>query len=80
MFSEKYRGENLRMVSKTSKPTRTSTHYDPLSRRIGALKRERAKLEEEVLQLRAAVQIWTAVCRQTMASATNPEAFSSEMR
>jgi hypothetical protein len=48
--------------------------------RIGALKRERAELEEEVLQLRAAVMIWTAVCRQTMSRTEGSEAFSAEMR
>jgi hypothetical protein len=67
------------MMAKNSKSTRTScTHYDPLSRQIGDLKRERAELEEEVLQLRAAVQIWTAVRRQTMATA-GPEALDREM-
>jgi hypothetical protein len=35
-----------------------------LARRISELVRERALLEEEVLQLRAAVQIWTAVAEQ----------------
>jgi hypothetical protein len=69
------------MMSNNSKPARTSsTHYDPLSRRIGDLKRERAELEEEVLQLRAAVQIWTAVYRQTMSVAAGSEAFRAEMR
>jgi predicted nucleic acid-binding Zn-ribbon protein len=66
--------------SKDSKAIRTSTQYDPVSRRIGNLKRERAELEEEVLQLRAAVQIWAAVCRQTMSRAADSEAFSPEMR
>jgi hypothetical protein len=68
------------MMSKTSKPARTSKHYDPLSRRIGDLERERAELEEEVLQLRAAVQIWTAVCRHRMALVASPESFTAEMR
>ena len=36
-----------------------------VTRRIVELMRERAKLEEEVLQLRVAVQIWTAVAEQT---------------
>jgi len=67
------------MMSQKSKPTRTSTHYDPLARRVGDLKRERAELEEEVLQLRAAVQIWTEVCRQTMSHRAGSEAFSGEM-
>jgi len=37
-----------------------------VTRRIAELMRERAKLEEEVLQLRVAVQIWTAVAEQTV--------------
>jgi hypothetical protein len=69
------------MMASNSESTRTSsTHYEPLSRRIGELKRERAELEEEVLQLRAAVQIWTAVRRQIMATAASPEALDAEMR
>ena len=68
------------MTGNNSESTRTfSTHYDPLSRRIGDLKRERAELEEEVLQLRAAVQIWTAVRRQIMATAVG-ETLDTEMR
>jgi hypothetical protein len=69
------------MMAKNSKSTRTSsTPYDPLSRRIGDLKRERAQLEEEVLQLRAAVQIWTAVRRQIVTADAGSEAFDAEMR
>jgi hypothetical protein len=69
------------MISRNSKTTRTfPAHYDPLARRIGELKRERAELEEEVLQLRAAVQIWTAVRRQVMSTAAGPEALETEMR
>ena len=69
------------MMSSNSKSARTfSTHCDPLARRIGELKRERAELEEEVLQLRAAVQIWTAVRRQVMSTAAGPEALDTEMR
>ena len=69
------------MMANNSGSTGTpSAHYDPLSRRIGELKRERAELEEEVLQLRAAVQIWTAVRRQAMASDACPEALDAEMR
>ncbi len=49
-----------------SKPRRQARKGTPLARRIGALKRERAQLEEEVLQLKAAVNIWTEVCRQTV--------------
>jgi len=68
------------MMAKNSEPDRnSSTHSDPLSRRIGELKRERAELEEEVLQLRAAVQIWTAVRRQIMATA-GQDARDREMR
>jgi hypothetical protein len=36
-----------------------------VARRIVQLMRERAELEEEVRQLRAAVQIWTSVAEQT---------------
>ena len=69
------------MMANNSGSTKTSsTHYDPLSRRIGELKRERAELEEEVRQLRAAVQIWTAVRCQTMATATGSEALDAEMQ
>jgi|HubBroStandDraft_4_1064222.scaffolds.fasta_scaffold114113_2 hypothetical protein len=64
---------------KPSKPARTSTHFDPLSRRIGDLKRERAELEEEVMQLRAAVQIWKAVYH-TVVSAAGSSALNTEMR
>jgi hypothetical protein len=70
-------------MSKNSRLARTSKHsdpHDPLSRRIGDLKRERAELEEEILQLRAAVQIWTEVYRQTTSPAAGSEAFSGEMR
>jgi len=67
------------MVSKTSKPVKASAK-DPLAERIGALKQEMAQLEEEVLQLRAAVQIWTAICRQTVTSAMQSEPFRAEMR
>lgn len=69
------------MMSKTAKTTRTTPLFqEPLVRRIGDLKRERAELEEEVLQLRAAVQIWTEVCRQTMAVAAGSEPLQTEMR
>jgi hypothetical protein len=69
------------MMAKNSESTRTSSaHFDPLSHRIGELKRERAELEEEVLQLRAAVQIWTAVRRQIMATAASQEVLDTEMR
>ena len=36
-----------------------------VARRVAELTRERAELEEEVRQLRVAVQIWTAVAEQT---------------
>lgn len=51
-----------------------------LTRRVGDLRRERAELEEEVLQLKAAVQIWTAVCRRTLAAAAGPATLGAEMR
>lgn len=60
---------------------RTNSQERPLTRKIGRLKRERAQLEEEVLQLRAAVNIWSEVCRHTMASVgTNPNQFGGEVR
>jgi hypothetical protein len=65
------------MMSKTPKHGRTSTLFDPLAHRIGDLRRERAELEEEVLQLRAAVEIWTEVHRQTISIAADSDA---EMR
>jgi|SRR5271157_1539586 len=70
----------LVMMLKTSRRNRTSSYNEPLSRRIGDLKRERAELQDEVLQLRAAVQIWTEVWRRTMYTAAGSEAFSGEMR
>ena len=45
-----------------------------------ALKRERAKLEEEIRQLKAAVNVWTEICRRTMQTAADSGAFSGEMR
>jgi hypothetical protein len=69
------------MISRNPKTPRTFTaNYDPLARRIGELKRERDELEEEVLQLRAAVQIWTAVRSQIMATAEGREALDTEMQ
>ncbi len=68
------------MAKNTKSSSTSSTHYGPLSRRIGDLKRERAELEEEVLQLRAAVQIWTAVRRGVVSNATGSEAVDVEMR
>jgi hypothetical protein len=67
-------------MARTSKPERASTHGDRTSRRIGKLKRQRAELEEEVLQLRAAVKIWTAVCHNAMSRAEGSESFSAEMQ
>ena len=69
------------MTAKSPESPRTSSHHhDPLSRRIGDLKRERAELEEEILQLRAAVQIWGAVRRHTLETVESPEALDVEMR
>jgi hypothetical protein len=39
-----------------------------ITRRIADLAEERAQLEEEVRQLRAAVEIWTAVAEHTAVS------------
>jgi hypothetical protein len=36
-----------------------------VTKRVAELIKERAELEEEVRQLRAAVQIWTSVAQQT---------------
>jgi hypothetical protein len=44
-----------------NKPAATEQFRAPLSQRVGVLERERARLEEEVLQLRAAIHIWTEV-------------------
>jgi hypothetical protein len=52
-----------------SGPHRTNKPAPPLGERLGALERERARLEEEILQLKAAVHIWTDVFRQTVAEA-----------
>jgi hypothetical protein len=67
-------------MAKTLTTTRTSTPNDPIARRIRDLRRERAELEEEVLQLRAAVRVWTEVCRQTMSTVETSEAFREELR
>jgi hypothetical protein len=68
------------MMAKNFRPTGTSPHHDLLSRRIGDLKRERAELEEEIRQLRAAAKIWTEVYRQTMSTAAGSKALQAEMR
>jgi hypothetical protein len=55
---------------------RTGTfHDDPAD-----LMRKPAKLEEEVMEFRAAVEIWTEVCRRTMHIAVDSEASGGEMR
>jgi hypothetical protein len=51
-----------------------------LPRRIGDLKRERAELEEEIRQLRAAAQIWTEVYRQAVSTAAGSKALNAEMQ
>jgi hypothetical protein len=51
----------------------------PLARQICDLRRERAQLEEEVLQLRAAVNIWAEVCRQTVSGRKGPSAAEIQM-
>jgi len=48
-----------------SGPSRINRTPAPFAGRIGELERERARLQEEVLQLRAAVNIWTEVFRQS---------------
>ncbi len=52
-------------MPRKSKSTDSSKRKGSLARRIGALRRERDQLEEEVIQLRAAASIWEEVCRQT---------------
>jgi hypothetical protein len=49
-----------------SKPLKPSRSSESVKRRLDKLKRERARLEEEVLQLRAAVHIWTEVSNRAM--------------
>jgi hypothetical protein len=45
-----------------------------MTRRVSELMQERAQLEGEIRQLRAAVHIWTAVAEQTsLSSGRNPE-------
>jgi len=54
---------------------------DPLSRRISDLKRARAELEEEILQLKAALRIWAEIHHRRATSATaGSEALNAEMR
>jgi hypothetical protein len=62
------------------KPNRMEPCRTPLSRRVGDLERERARLEEEVLQLRAAMHIWTEVVRQSLAELKASPAVSLEHR
>lgn len=50
---------------RNSGPSRINRTAAPHAGRIGELERERARLQEEVLQLRAAVNIWTEVFRQS---------------
>jgi hypothetical protein len=53
----------------------------PLSCRINDLKRARAELEQEVLQLKATLRIWTEVHhRQTASTAAGSEALNAEVR
>jgi hypothetical protein len=73
-------GNNRLKMSKNPRPTRTLARYDPLPRRIGDLTQERAKLEEEILQLRAALQIWTEVCLRSTSTAAGSQALNAEMR
>ncbi len=61
------------MMTRKSKSTGRSRNALPLVRKIGALRRERAELEEEVVQLKAAVNIWAEVCRQTAAGGKQGE-------
>ena len=79
MFSPRAAAEDFGMakISKTAQPPASNF---AVARQIGHLVRERAKLKEEVLQLRAAVKIWTAVCIQTKSNVTNSEAQRGEMR
>jgi hypothetical protein len=52
----------------------------PLSRRVGDLERERARLEEEVHQLRAAIHIWTEVFQHSLAELKGSPAIGLEGR
>jgi len=63
-----------------AKNTRTPRTFagEPLPRRLSDLRREREVLEEEVLQLRAAVQIWKDVSRLTLASNASRDSSNSE--
>ena len=67
------------MMPENSRLTRTSHRSESLWRRVADLKRERAELEEEVLQLRAAAQVWTEICRRVMYTA-GVESIHGEMR
>jgi hypothetical protein len=46
---------------------------DSIVRRIRRLRAEREALEEEVLQLRAAVVVWTEVVRRTATQSEGPK-------
>ena len=69
--------DNPIMKAKNTRTPRTFAGV-PLPRTLGELRRERAVLEEEVLQLRAAVLIWKDVSRQTFASLRPGEAEGAE--
>jgi len=61
-------------------PNETPLRFDSLARRIDHLKRERAALEEDIVQLKAAVEVWTEVYRQTRSLATGSRLTYSEIR
>jgi len=61
-------------------PNENPLRFDTLTRRINHLKRERAALEEDIAQLKAAVEVWTEVYRQTRSLATGSRMNYSELR
>ena len=50
--------------SPAPRPSESRTFEDGLSLRIGALVQERDELEEEIRQLRAAIQIYSEIVRR----------------
>ena len=61
----------LNKIARSAGPRRLSRNAAPFEGPLGALERERARLQEEVLQLRAAVHIWKDVYRHTMAASSD---------
>lgn len=76
-FIHQWRDSHTAMPSR-SKPVRITTDRALLHSTVGDLQRERARLEEEVLQLKAAVNIWSEVLRHTMGGSKPESSIGAE--